>query len=89
MEEDLTDPVSLQLHWQTQFQFPGYYGPFGMVFEEEGLGVTILPGIDQEGHARLCTEEVAAGRATFGVGASGILLAQSRGADFQIVGSFF
>jgi ABC-type nitrate/sulfonate/bicarbonate transport system substrate-binding protein len=39
------EPVTVQLKWQPQFQFAGYYAAqeYGF-FHEEGLDVTLVPG---------------------------------------------
>lgn len=84
------EQVTLRLRWQHQFQFAGYYAALWQgYYEEEQIEVNILPGIDSDGHVYLSTDEVAQGRSDFGVGASDILLKQAKGADLQIVASFF
>lgn len=65
------DTVRLQLKWNHQFQFAGYYAAIAKgYYEEEGLSVELLlarPGLDP-------ISEVIQGRAEFGIGTSDLLL---------------
>ena len=73
--------VVLQLRWDHQFQFAGYYTALWEgYFAEEGLDVEIRSAFHPD--CKLCeaTKEVAGRRADFGVGAGDILLARSQGA---------
>lgn len=83
-------PVVLQLRWQHQFQFAGYYAAlWNGYFKEEGLDVEIRSGFQPDGSVLNAVEEVDAGRADFGVGAADILLARDQGKDLRLVASFF
>jgi PAS domain S-box-containing protein len=71
------DKVTLQLRWQHQFQFAGYYAAVKEGFyTRENLAVTIKdgasPGID-------AVTEVTSGRAQFGVGTSSLIIRRSQG----------
>ena len=69
------DKVRLQLRWDHQFQFAGYYAALWQgYYAKAGLTVDILPGMAASGNVN-AAQEVAAGRADFGVGAADILLA--------------
>ena len=80
------EPVNLQLKWQHQFQFAGYYAAKAKGFyQQAGLDVTIIesqPGIDP-------IHEVVAGRAQFGVGTSELLLNRYRGDPVVVLGVIF
>ena len=62
--EDKLDKVVLQLRWDPQFQFSGYYQALWQGFyEEEGLEVEIRHGFDERRQVLRPTEEVISGRA--------------------------
>lgn len=76
-------PVTLQLKWQHQFQFAGFYAAVEKGFyQEEGLAVTIRearPG-------QHVVDTVLGGEAEFGVGAAGLLLDYAQGAPVVVLG---
>jgi ABC-type nitrate/sulfonate/bicarbonate transport system substrate-binding protein/predicted enzyme related to lactoylglutathione lyase len=80
------EKVALQLKWTHAFQFAGYYAALEQGFyREAGLDVEIRearPGTDP-------VAEVTAGRASFGVGASGILLARAAGRPVVALAAVF
>lgn len=79
----------LQLRWDHQFQFAGYYAADWLgYYAAEGIDVEIRSAF-REGRILDATEEVAKGRAQFGVGAADILIAQDQGSDLTLVASFF
>ncbi len=81
--------VSLQLRWDHQFQFAGYYAADWMgYYEEEGLSVEIRPSI-RNGEILQAVREVSEGRADFGIGAADVLVGIDRGDPLVIVSSFF
>lgn len=72
---DLT-PITLQLIWQHQFQFAGYYAAQEKGFyREKGLDVRFV----EAGPTTNVADEVTSGRAQFGVGNSSLLLARQQG----------
>lgn len=84
------DQVSLQLRWDHQFQFAGYYAAQWQGFyEAEGLAVDIRSALTEDGAVLSATEEVALGRATFGIGAADILLQNDRGPGLTVLASIF
>ena len=70
------DKVTLQLKWRHQFQFAGYYmAQEKGYYRDAGLEVDI-----REGKAETNTvEEVTAGRAEYGIGASELVLERALG----------
>ncbi len=82
--------VILQLRWDNQFQFAGYYAADWQGFyAEEGLDVEIRPALLPDRQILSATEEVAGGRADFGIGAADILIARDHGADLRVAASIF
>lgn len=87
--EEKLDKVILQLRWDPQFQFSGYYQALWQgYYEEEGLAVEIRHGFDERRQVLRPTEEVISGRADFGIGTSDILLDMGNN-QLKIVASFF
>ena len=80
------EKVSLQLKWLHQFQFAGYYVALEKGFyRDAGLDVEIRqggPGID-------AMEDVASGKADFGVCATGVVLPQPGKAKTIVLGVIF
>lgn len=82
LANDLT-PVKLQLKWQHQFQFAGYYAAIQQgYYRQAGLDVELieaLPGVDP-------VEQVLSGAADFGVGTSELVLHYHRGEPVVVLG---
>ena len=84
------DAVSLQLRWDHQFQFAGYYAADWLGFyAEQNISVDIRSAIVTPTEILKPTEEVAAGRADFGIAAADVIAANDRGADLLVVASIF
>ncbi|ABR46829.1 integral membrane sensor signal transduction histidine kinase [Alkaliphilus metalliredigens QYMF] len=84
------DEAVLQLRWDHQFQFAGYYTAlWNGYYEEEGLEVEIRSAFTEEGDVLQATQEVAEGDADFGVGAVDILIANDEGLDLAVLASIF
>lgn len=82
--------VSIQLRWDHQFQFAGYYAAKWLgYYEEAGFDVEIRSAITPDGKILRAAEEVSAGRANFGVGAAEILIARDRGDPLVVLGVIF
>ncbi len=80
----------LQLRWDHQFQFAGYYAAKWQGFyEQAGLDVEIRSAFEPGGKFHNVTREVATGRADFGTAGADILEAQDKGASLVIVKSVF
>lgn len=80
------DKVRLQLKWQPQFQFAGYYAAEAQgYYEEAGLEVEIIanqPGVDP-------VQQVLQGKAEFGVGTTDLLLLRERGEPVVVLSVIF
>lgn len=82
--------VVLQLRWQHQFQFAGYYMAQALgYYADEGLDVEIRSAFTPEGEVLNAPQEVAEKRADFGIGAIDILIAEDEKTDFMVVASIF
>jgi len=80
------EQVSLQLKWTHAFQFAGYYAALDKgYYREAGLDVRIQeakPGFD-------VVESVVSGKAQYGVGSSGLLLARNAGKPVVVLAVIF
>ncbi|MDF3057841.1 MAG: hypothetical protein K0R17_2056 [Rariglobus sp.] len=78
--------VRLQLKWQHQFQFAGYYAAVAQgYYREAGLEVELMeaaPGTD-------AAQVVLEGGAEFGVGTSDLILLRSKGAPVVVLAAIF
>jgi len=84
------DRVTLQLRWDHQFQFAGYYAALWKgYYQQAGLDVDILSGFTPEKTNIDTLAAVATGRADFGIGAADILTARDRGLPLVILASVF
>lgn len=89
-EEQKQGTIVLQLRWEHQFQFAGYYAALWQGFyEEEGLDVEIRSALTDDKEILSAVEEVSAGNAHFGVGAADILKANDQGEALSVVASIF
>ncbi|MCR9174905.1 MAG: ABC transporter substrate-binding protein [Alphaproteobacteria bacterium] len=84
------DKISLQLRWEPQFQFAGYYMALERgYYAKAGLDVEIRPAVAPGPRYLSAVTEVEEGRATFGIGAVDVVLARANGAPLSIVSSIF
>lgn len=84
------EKISLQLRWDHQYQFAGYYAAkWQGYYAAEGLEVDIRSAIGRDGKILSGVEEVLAGRADFGIGSGDILLAIDRGAPLVVLAPIF
>jgi two-component system sensor histidine kinase/response regulator len=80
------EKLALQLKWEHQFQFAGFYAAQQMgYYRDAGLDVTLLE-LPRGGDP---AESVLAGLATYGVGDSGLLRNRSRGQPLVVLASIF
>ncbi|MCH9046064.1 MAG: ABC transporter substrate-binding protein, partial [SAR324 cluster bacterium] len=78
--------VVLQLRWEHQFQFAGFYAAqWEGYFREAGLEVEIRSAVKPDGKVMSALKEVAEGRAHFGIGSPDILLARDRGVPLVVL----
>jgi PAS domain S-box-containing protein/diguanylate cyclase (GGDEF)-like protein len=78
--------IRLQLNWQHQFQFAGYYAAKEKgYYQQAGLDVSFIEGAPNIN----VTQEVLAGRADYGVGTSDVILSRYHGAPLVILGVIF
>jgi diguanylate cyclase (GGDEF)-like protein len=81
-----TDKVRLQLKWQHQFQFAGYYAALAQgYYQAAGLDVEIIPC--QPGEDAM--QKVLQGKAEFGVGSTELLLLREQGAPVVVLAVIF
>jgi PAS domain S-box-containing protein len=84
------EKIVLQLRWDHQFQFAGYYAALWQgYYAAAGLDVEIRPAFQPDGSFRDPIAEVASGRADFGTAGADILEAVDGGAPLMIVASVF
>ncbi len=84
------EEITLQLRWDHQFQFAGYYAALWEgYYEDAGFNVRILSGYDDNGEVISAPREVGEGSADFGIGASDIITYQEEGYEFTVVASIF
>ncbi len=85
-ERDNLQVVKLQLRWDNQFQFAGYYAAdWQGYYAEEGIKVEIIPAVRSDQSVLSSVKEVTEGRADFGIGSADILVANDEGADLRVV----
>lgn len=84
------DNVVLQLRWDNQFQFAGYYAAkWQGYYDEAGLNVEIRPGVTKDRKVLNSIQEVSEGRADFGISSGDIMVSRSRNIPLIIVASIF
>ncbi|MDO6447073.1 ABC transporter substrate-binding protein [Colwellia sp. 1_MG-2023] len=80
------DPVVLQLKWEYQFQFAGFYAALEQgYYQEAGFDVEIR----EHNKKTSPVEEVLSGRATFGISDSSIVLHRMKGNPVVVLASIF
>jgi ABC-type nitrate/sulfonate/bicarbonate transport system substrate-binding protein len=78
-----TESITLQLKWQHQFQFAGYYAAKEKgYYKEAGLDVTIK----EASQGQNIVQSVLSGSAEYGVGTSELILWRSKGAPVVVLG---
>lgn len=80
------EKVSIQLQWVDQFQFAGYYVAKEKGFyQDAGLDVEIIK-FDPK---KLAINEVMAGRSTYGIGRSSLLIDRMKGKNIVVLSAIF
>ena len=89
-EVNSQETIVLQLRWDHQFQFAGYYTALWQgYYEAEGLDVEIRSAVSENGEILSAVEEVISGKADFGIGAADILIANDSGKRLSVTASIF
>jgi len=84
------DKVVLQLKWEHEFQFAGYYAALWQgYYQQAGLDVEIKPVSRPDGSLVIPTNEIEQERAQFAIGSLDILLAKNRGLDLKVLAPIF
>ncbi len=84
------EKVTLQLKWEHEFQFAGYYAAkWQGYYEEAGLEVEIKPGVTADGQFIDAIDAVSSGQADFGIGSINLLKANDTENDFVILAPIF
>jgi diguanylate cyclase (GGDEF)-like protein len=84
------EKVVLQLKWEHEFQFAGYYAALWEgYYAREGLDVELRPAFTSDGRFLDTTRELVAGNAQFAIGAVDILMARGRGEDLVVLAPIF
>ena len=90
VESKNMDKVILQLRWNHQFQFAGFYAADWMgYYQDEGLDVEIRPGRKEDGRVINAVDEVLEDRAHFGIGSIDVLLAERDSTSLCLIASIF
>jgi len=85
-----SEKVVLQLKWEHEFQFAGYYAALWQGFyESEGLDVEIRPVSRADGSTVSPSKELLAGKVDFAIGATDILILRDQGEDVVALASIF
>lgn len=84
------DKVTLQLRWDHQFQFAGYYAAqWQGYYRQAGLEVEIRSAIQADGTILSAIDEVTSERTHFGIGSADILIARDQGHSLMVLASIF
>ncbi len=84
------EKVVLQLKWEHEFQFAGYYAALWQgYYAEEGLDVELRSAITPERQFLAPDEQVRSGAADFGIGGIDAMVARGRGEDFVVLSTIF
>ncbi len=84
------EKVVLQLSWDHQFEFAGFYAALWQGhYADAGLDVEIRSAFAPDRTIRIAAREVADGRADFGIGAADVLVARDKGTPLVLVSRVF
>lgn len=84
------DRVTMQLQWDHQFQFAGYYAALWQgYYANAGIDVVLVPGVSADGTIVNVIDEVVSGRADFGVGSANLLVARDQGKPVVMISPIF
>lgn len=84
------EKVVLQLIWDHQFQFAGFYAAkWKGYYAAEDLAVEIRSAVKPDKSYLQATDELKAGRADFGLAGANIILERARGVPFRVLAVIF
>jgi ABC-type nitrate/sulfonate/bicarbonate transport system substrate-binding protein len=84
------EKVVLQLIWDHQFQFAGYYAAkWKGFYADAGLEVEIRPGVKADRSLVRFIDELKAGRVDFTIAAANILVERDRGIPISVLATIF
>ena len=82
--------VVLQLQWEHEFQFAGYYAAqWQGLYNEQGLDVEIRSAFSEDQAYRSPVEQLLSGAADFAIGGIDTLIAKGQGADIVVLTPIF
>ncbi|MDX1490886.1 MAG: EAL domain-containing protein [Pseudohongiellaceae bacterium] len=85
-----SSPIVLQLSWEHEFQFAGYYAAqWQGYYAEEGLDVEIRSAYDAQGNYSAPQDELLNGSADFGIGGQEALISRGMGQPFVVLSPIF
>ncbi|WP_461482655.1 diguanylate cyclase domain-containing protein, partial [Porticoccus sp.] len=80
----------LQLKWEHEFQFAGYYAALWQgYYEREGLDVEIRSAATPDGRFLSPLEELTSGRADFAIGGADVFIYRGQGRDLKVLAPIF
>ncbi|WMS86346.1 EAL domain-containing protein [Pleionea litopenaei] len=83
-------PVKLQLKWEHEFQFAGYYAALWQgYYEDAGLSVEIISGARADGQLLVPTDRLRSGEVDFAIGSIEVFSQRQPGDDFVILAPIF
>jgi diguanylate cyclase (GGDEF)-like protein len=84
------ESVTLQLKWEHEFQFAGYYAAkWQGYYSDAGIDVEIKSAFEEDGTYLSPTEQVSQGKADFAIGSLDILLERDRGNELVVLAPIF
>ncbi len=90
IKTDAAEKVVLQLKWEHEFQFAGYYAAqWQGYYDQEGLEVEIRSHARADGTVVSPLEEINSGRADFAIGGADIFVSAGKGNDLKVLAPIF
>ncbi|EAT13337.1 multi-sensor hybrid histidine kinase [Oceanobacter sp. RED65] len=87
---DLLTPITVQLKWDHQFQFAGFYAAISQgYYKEAGYDVRLVPRINPDGSFKDTFGELKSGRAQFAVAGPDVLKLLDSGEQVAVVASYY
>ena len=84
------EKVVLQLKWEHEFQFAGYYAAqWQGYYDEAGLAVEIKPATNPDGTIINPIDQIKFDKAQFAIGVADILIGEDKGLDLMVLAPIF